>query len=173
MLGVVSSEVCDGMHDCVWTRAVFIVWNLLEDTAQLQPWPRSLAYCQEVKGIRVGLNLCSKTVSWADVLFAYSCTATGDMVLLRNHTPKYTFDSKYKPSFWICKKISYKAFEVQNNLGKVKQVSINIYSYYTLHNVFTNLTDINSFGCTTKYINHPNLMSHLTTTMKAKTSHAS
>ena len=31
---------------------------------------------QEVKGIRVGLNLCSKTVSWADVLFAYSCTAT-------------------------------------------------------------------------------------------------
>ena len=64
------------MHDCVWTRAVFIVWNLLEDTAQLQPWPRSLAYCQEVKGIRIGLNLCSKTVSWADVLFAYSCTAT-------------------------------------------------------------------------------------------------
>ena len=75
-VGVVSSEVCDGMHDCVWTRAVFIGWNLLEDTAQLQPWPRSLAYCQEVKGICVGLNLCSKTVSWADVLFAYSCTAT-------------------------------------------------------------------------------------------------
>ena len=68
--------LCGGMHDCVWTCAVFIVWNLLEDTAQLQPWPRSLAYCQEVKGIRVGLNLCSKTVSWADVLFAYSCTAT-------------------------------------------------------------------------------------------------
>ena len=64
------------MRDCVWTHAVFIVWNLLEDTAQLQPWPRSLAYCQEVKGVHVGLNLCSKTVSWADVLFAYSCTAT-------------------------------------------------------------------------------------------------
>ena len=76
VLVVVSSEVCDGMHDCVWMHAVFIVWNLLEDTAQLQPWPRSLAYCQEVKGVRVGLNLCSKTVSWADVLFAYSCTAT-------------------------------------------------------------------------------------------------
>ena len=29
-----------------------------------------------MKGVRVGLNLCSKTVSWADVLFAYSCTAT-------------------------------------------------------------------------------------------------
>ena len=64
------------MHDCVWTRAVFIVWNLLEDTAQLQPWPCSLAYCQEVMGVCIGLNLCSKTVSWADVLFAYSCTAT-------------------------------------------------------------------------------------------------
>ena len=71
----------DGMHDCVWTRAVFIVWNLLEDTAQLQPWPRSLAYCQEVKGIRIGLNLCSKTVSWADVLFAYSCTATSSLLV--------------------------------------------------------------------------------------------
>ena len=76
VLVFVSSEVWCRMHDCVWTRAVFIVWNLLEDTAQLQPWPCSLAYCQEVKGVRVGLNLCSKTVSWADVLFAYSCTAT-------------------------------------------------------------------------------------------------
>ena len=30
-----------------------------------------------MKGVRVGLNLCSKTVSWVDVPFAYSCTATG------------------------------------------------------------------------------------------------
>ena len=29
-----------------------------------------------MKDVHVGLNLCSKTVSWADVLFAYSCTAT-------------------------------------------------------------------------------------------------
>ena len=29
-----------------------------------------------MKDVRVGLNLCSKTVSWADVLFAYLCTAT-------------------------------------------------------------------------------------------------
>ena len=29
-----------------------------------------------MKDILVGLNLCSKTVSWADVPFAYSCTAT-------------------------------------------------------------------------------------------------
>ena len=45
------------------------------------------------------------------------------MVLLRNHTPKNTFDSKYKPSFRICKKISDKAFDVQDNLGKIKRVS--------------------------------------------------
>ena len=30
----------------------------------------------------------------------------GDMVLLKNHTPKDTLHSKYKPIFWICKKIS-------------------------------------------------------------------
>ena len=64
------------MNDCVWMHGVFIVWNLLEDTAQLQPWPHSLAYSYEVKDVCIGLNLCSKTVSWADVLFAYSCTAT-------------------------------------------------------------------------------------------------
>ena len=44
---------------------------------QLQPWPHSLAYSYEVRDVHVGLNLCSKTVSWADVLFAYSYTATG------------------------------------------------------------------------------------------------
>ena len=69
------------MHDCVWMHGVFIVWNLLEDMAQLQPWPHSLAYSYEVKDVCVGLNLCSKTVSWADVLFAYSYTATALMVV--------------------------------------------------------------------------------------------
>ena len=44
----------------------------------------------------------------------------GHMVLIKNHTPKDTFDFKYKPSFWICKKISDKAFEAQDKLGKVK-----------------------------------------------------
>ena len=28
----------------------------------------------------------------------------GDMILINNHTPKDAFDSKYKPSFRICKK---------------------------------------------------------------------
>ena len=44
----------------------------------------------------------------------------GNMVLLGNHTPKETFCPKYKLRFQICKKISDKAFEVQDNLGKVK-----------------------------------------------------
>ena len=35
------------------------------------------AYSYGVKDVCVGLNLCSKTVSLADVVFAYSCTATG------------------------------------------------------------------------------------------------
>ena len=57
-------------------HGVFIGQSLLEDMAQLQPWPHSLAYSYEVKDIHVGLNLCSKTVSWVDVRFAYSGTAT-------------------------------------------------------------------------------------------------
>ena len=47
-----------------------------------------------------------------------------DMVLLRKLTPKDTFHSKYKPSYQICKKISEKAYEVTDNLGKIKRVSI-------------------------------------------------
>ena len=45
---------------CVWMHGVFILWNLLEDMAQLQPWPHSLAYSYGVKDICIGLNLCSK-----------------------------------------------------------------------------------------------------------------
>ena len=44
----------------------------------------------------------------------------GDMVLIKNHTTKDTFDSKYKPSFRICKKILDKAFDVQDSIGKVR-----------------------------------------------------
>ena len=45
-----------------------------------------------------------------------------DIILLRNHTPKDMFDSKYKPSFRICKKITDKAFDFQDNLGKIKSI---------------------------------------------------
>ena len=38
----------------VWMCGVFILWNLLEDMAQLQLWPCSLAYCSGVKAICMG-----------------------------------------------------------------------------------------------------------------------
>ena len=64
----------------------------------------------------------------------------GDLVLFRNHTPKGTFDSKYKPSSRICKKISDKAFDVQDNLGKSKKVSIqHLQLLYPTEHMFTNL----------------------------------
>ena len=44
----------------------------------------------------------------------------GDMVLIKNHTAKDAFDSKYKPSFRICKKISDRAIGVQDSAGKVR-----------------------------------------------------
>ena len=39
----------------------------------------------------------------------------GGMALIKNHTPKDTFDLKYKPSFRICRKISDKVFDVQDS----------------------------------------------------------
>ena len=78
------------------------------------------------------------------------------MVLLRNHTPTGTFDSKYKPSLQICKTILDMTFEVQDNIGKMKWVLLqHLQLLYPVEHVLTNPTDINSFGCTTKYINHP------------------
>ena len=46
------------------------------------------------------------------------------MVLLKNHAPVNTFDTKYKPNFRICKQIYAKAFYLQNSAGKIKCVSI-------------------------------------------------
>ena len=99
----------------------------------------------------------------------------GDPVLLRNHTPpKKNIDSKYKTSFQICKKFSDKAFEVQDTLGKVKWVSIqDLQLLHPTEHVLNNLLDINSFWCTMKYINHPNFMPDLSTTITEKTSHTS
>ena len=47
----------------------------------------------------------------------------GDMTL-KDHLPTNAFDTKYKPSFRICKWISDKAFDVQDSAGKVRCVSI-------------------------------------------------
>ena len=69
------------------------------------------------------------------------------MVVSRNHTPKDTFKSKYKPSLRICKKDSDKAFEVQDNLGKIKRVSIqHVQLLHPTEDALANLPDINSFG---------------------------
>ena len=75
------------------------------------------------------------------------------MVLLRNLIPKDTLDLKYKPSFRICKKISDKDFDIQDNSGKVKHVSMqHLQLLHPAEHVLTNLPGITSFGCTTKYI---------------------
>ena len=42
------------------------------------------------------------------------------MVLVKNHPLKDAFDSKYIPSFRICKKISDKVFDEQQSTGKAK-----------------------------------------------------
>ena len=73
------------------------------------------------------------------------------MVLIQNHTPKDTFDSKYKTSFRICKKFSNKVFDVQDSTGKVRLMSIqHLQLLYPTEHMLTNLPDITSFGCTTK-----------------------
>ena len=48
----------------------------------------------------------------------------GDMVLLRNHTPKILVIPNINPVSEFCKKISDKTFELQDHLGKVKWGSI-------------------------------------------------
>ena len=52
----------------------------------------------------------------------------GNIILLRNHTSKDTFGSKYEASFRICKKISDKAYDVQDNLGKITEYQWNIFN---------------------------------------------
>ena len=65
--------------------------------------------------------------------------------------------------------MSDKAFAVQDILGKVKGVSIqHLQLLHPTEQVLTNLPDINSFACTIKFINHPNLMQDLSTKIKAK-----
>ena len=93
----------------------------------------------------------------------------GDMVLVKNYTPKDALDSKYKHSFRICKNILDKAFDVQYSTGTVRQVSIQLLQLlHPAEHMLTNLPDMTSFGCTVKYINHPYLMPNLSTTIKVK-----
>ena len=43
---------------------------------------------------------------------------------------------------------------------------------YPAEHMLSNLPNITSFGCSTKYINHPNLMPNLSTTIKGRNAHA-
>ena len=97
----------------------------------------------------------------------------GDMVLIRNQPPKDAFDPEYKHSFRICKKISDKAFDVQDSAGKVRWVSVqHLQLLCPTEHMFFNISDVTSFGCTTKCINHPNLMPNLSTAITVKNAHA-
>ena len=70
----------------------------------------------------------------------------GDMVLIKSHTPKDASDSKYKPSFIIFKQTSDKAFDVQDGVGKVGQVSTqHLPLLYPTEHILTDLPDITSF----------------------------
>ena len=96
-----------------------------------------------------------------------------DMGLVKNLTLiKDAFDSKYEPSSRICKKISDTPFDVQDSTGKVRWVSIpHLQLLHPAEHMLTNLPDITSFGHTTKYINHPNLMPNLSIAIKLKSAH--
>ena len=66
------------------------------------------------------------------------------MVLLRNHTFKDTFDLNINQVSEFV--ISDKAFDVQDNLGKIKRVSFqHLQLLHPTDHVLTNLSDINSF----------------------------
>ena len=86
----------------------------------------------------------------------------GDMVLLKNHTLTKGFDVKYKTSYRICKWLLDKAFDIQDNTGKVRCVSIqHLQLLHSTDQLLTLLPDMTSFGQITKYSNHPNLMTNL------------
>ena len=69
---------------------------------------------------------------------------------------------KYKTSYQICKQLPNKAFDIQDSSGKVRCTSIqHLQLLYPTNLVLTQLPDMTSFGCMTKYINHPRLMPNL------------
>ena len=86
----------------------------------------------------------------------------GDLILIKNQAPQSAFDTKYKPSFCIVKKIREKAFYVQDPTGKIKTLSAeHIQFMYPAEHYLTALPQKEIFGRTAKYINHPNLMPDL------------
>ena len=87
---------------------------------------------------------------------------TGDLVLIKNQTPQPPFDARYKPSYQIIIKIGDKSFDVQDPTGKVKRVSVRYLQFmYPAEYYVTALPQMEMFGRTAKFINHPSLMPDL------------
>ena len=86
----------------------------------------------------------------------------GDLVLIKNQTPQAPFNAKYKPSYKIIKRIGDKSFDVQGPTGEVKRVSAwQLQFMYPAEYYVTVLPQMEMFGRTAKFINHPSLMPDL------------
>ena len=86
----------------------------------------------------------------------------GDLILIKTQAPHSTFVVKYKPVYCIVKKIGEKAFDVQDQTGKIKRVSSeHIQFMYPAEHYLTALLQKEIFGRTVKHINHPDLMPDL------------
>ena len=84
------------------------------------------------------------------------------MILIKNQAPYSTFDAKCKPSHCIVKKIGKKAFDVQDQTGKMKRVCAEHMQFmYLTEYYLTAFPKKEIFGRTAKYINNPNLMPDL------------
>ena len=86
----------------------------------------------------------------------------GDLVLIKNQTPLSLFNAKYKPSYWIIKKIGDKEFNVQDLTSKVKRVSAwHLQFMYPAEHYMTALPQEKMFGRSAKCINNTDLIPNL------------
>ena len=90
----------------------------------------------------------------------------GDIVSIRNHTPKTLLIPNIDPGLEFVRKFQTMLLMYKTVLERSGECQYNIYNYHTLaEHMLTNLPDIPSFRHKTKYINHPNLMPDLSTTI--------
>ena len=90
-------------------------------------------YMMAILNLKIARDKCHPSIRHPDK----TDFKVGEMVLIKSHTPKDTFDSQYKPSFQICKRIWDKAFSIQDSTGKVRQVSIqHTDNYCTIQNTY-------------------------------------
>ena len=80
-------------------------------------------------------------------------------MLIKNQTPQSSFNTRYKSSYRIIKKIGDKSFDVQDVTSKVKRVSARHLQFmYPAEYYVSALPKMEMFGRTAKFINHPGLM---------------